>query len=254
MQANMKNNTALVSVIMPAYRCEAYIGQAIESVLAQNVDLELIIINDASPDHLDDVISPYLSDSRLIYQKNEKNLGVSETRNRGIALAKGEYIALLDADDYWTADKLEKQLIALQNSSSVLCGTARELVRADGTTTGRIIGVKPTITYSMLLYSNSINCSSVLVKADVLKKFPMHYDDAHEDYITWLKILKDYGNAIGINEPLLKYRLSENGKSRNKGKSAKMHFKSLKYAGFGNIKAAYYFCLYAIHGVLKYFF
>lgn len=250
----MKNNTALVSVVMPAYRCEAYIGQAIESVLAQNVDLELIIINDASPDHLDDVISPYLSDSRLIYQKNETNLGVSETRNRGIALAKGEYIALLDADDYWAADKLEKQLTALQNSSSVLCGTARELVHADGTTTGRIIGVKPTITYSMLLYSNSINCSSVLVKADVLKKFPMHYDDAHEDYITWLKILKNYGNAIGINEPLLKYRLSENGKSRNKGKSAKMHFKSLKYAGFGNIKATYYFCLYAIHGVLKYFF
>lgn len=243
-----------VSVIMPAYNCEEYIGQAIESVLEQSIVLELIIINDCSKDNVKDVIASYLYDDRVIYIENEQNMGVADTRNKGVKMARGEYIAFLDSDDWWTSDKLEKQLKVMEESDAVLCATARELMKPQGNSTGRIIHVPKIIEYKKLLYGNVINCSSVLIKRDIMLKYNMKYDDAHEDYITWLDILKNYGDAIGIDEPLLKYRLSETGKSRNKLKSAKMQYKSLRYAGFGVFKSMFYFIAYGINGVKKHFF
>lgn len=79
----------LVSVIMPAYNCAAYIGQALESALAQDVPLEVIVINDCSKDHLDRIMRVYEHDPRIRYIKNERNLGVAESRNRGVTLARG---------------------------------------------------------------------------------------------------------------------------------------------------------------------
>ena len=80
----------------------------------------------------------------------------------------------------------------------------------------------------------------------------MCHDELHEDYILWLQVLKKYGAAVGIDEPLLKSRMSENGKSRNKLKSARMQFGVYRYLGFGWIKSLYYFCNYAVQGVKKY--
>ncbi len=72
-------------------------------------------------------------------------------------------------------------------------------------------------------------------------EFPMEHDDSHEDYITWLKILRKYGCAAGINKPYLKYRLSEGGKSRNKLKSAAMTYNVYRYAGYGRIRSCIFF-------------
>ena len=74
----------------------------------------------------------------------------------------------------------------------------------DGTSAGKYIPVKQRITYRELLKHNSINCSSVLVRRDVISRFPMEHDDSHEDYITWLKILREYQCAVGINEATFK--------------------------------------------------
>lgn len=242
-----------VSVVMPAYNCEKYIGQAIESVLQQEVSLELIIINDCSKDNVDKVVEKYLSDERVKYIHNEKNLGVAKTRNKGVELAQGKYIAFLDSDDWWTKDKLKKQLDLMKNNNVVLSSTARELMTADGDTTGRIIEVPEVVSFKELLYGNLINCSSVLVKSDIMKNYDMICDDAHEDYITWLSILRDHGNAVMVNEPLLKYRLSEDGKSRNKFKSAKMHYMSLRYMGYGKLRSFFYFIAYGYNGLKKHY-
>lgn len=79
----------LVSVIMPAYNCASYIGRSLDSALCQDVPLEVIVINDCSKDNLDRVMQPYVNDSRVRYLKNERNMGVAETRNRGVSLARG---------------------------------------------------------------------------------------------------------------------------------------------------------------------
>lgn len=244
-------NKPQVSVIIPAYNCAGYISKAIDSVLNQDVELEIIVIDDNSTDNLDEVMEKYRDNPALFYVKNSKNLGVAESRNKGVNLAKGNYIAFLDADDYWEKDKLKKQLNALAKTGAVICCTAREMVRPNGELTGRTIPIKEKLTYRELLKHNSINCSSVLLEAAVAREFPMEHDDSHEDYIMWLEILQKYQYACGINEPLLKYRLSPDGKSGDKIKSAAMTFKVYRYMGFGWMKSLVCFCSYALHGIWK---
>ena len=248
----IKEDQVLVSVVMPAYRCADTIEKAIESVLVQKVPLEVLVLNDRSPDHLDEVMERYKQVPQVRYFKNEKNLGAAATRNRGVRLAKGSYIAFLDADDWWAPDKLKKQLAKMKQEKAVLCSTGGELVTSDGKLTGRVIGVRENITYHNLLLHNCINCSSVLLKKEVALEFPMQHEDSHEDYITWLGILKKYGRASGIDEPLLKYRLTASGKSGGKLKSAGMTFKAYRYAGFGPLASCLWFCAYAVNGVMKY--
>lgn len=242
----------LVSVIMPAYRCAGTIGAAVESVLCQDAQLELLIIDDCSAESLTDALEPFLEDSRIRIVRNETNLGAAESRNRAMALAQGEYIAFLDADDIWAPGKLSKQIRKLEQTGCVLCCTARELMTPDGRMTGRIIPVKQEITYRELLKHNSINCSSVVLRREAALEFPMHHDDSHEDYIMWLEILRKYGTACGVNEPLLKYRMSSTGKSGSKLHSAGMTFRVYRHMGFGMGRSWMLFCSYAFHGMMKY--
>ncbi|MFN7016848.1 MAG: glycosyltransferase family 2 protein [Fimbriimonadales bacterium] len=97
-----------VSVITPAYNAAPYIGQAIESVQAQTLaDWEMIIVDDASTDGTAQAVQPYLSDPRIRFLQNERNMGVSYTRNRALDVAQGEWIAVLDADDWYAPERLE---------------------------------------------------------------------------------------------------------------------------------------------------
>ncbi len=241
----------LVSVVMPAYRCAGTICAAVDSALRQNVPLEVIVVEDASDDDISGALAAYREDPRVVYLTNDENLGAAESRNRGVAAARGEYVAFLDADDLWRPGKLEAQLAALEATGAVLCATARELMRPDGTLTGHIIPVKQTITYRELLKHNSISCSSVLLKTETARAFPLHHADSHEDYILWLEILQKHGFACGVNEPFLIYRASSTGKSGSKLRSAAMTFRVYRYMGFGPVKSCVCFFSYAVHGIRK---
>ncbi len=244
----------LVSVVIPAYNCAGTIMCALDSVLAQDVPLEILVIDDMSSDHLCEVLEPYRKLPFLRYYRNEHSLGAAASRNRGVRLACGDYIAYLDADDWWEKDKLKKQLALMEQMGAVLCSTGRELITPGGECTGRIIGVRPVITYRSLLFHNCINCSSVVLKTEVAREFPMEHEDSHEDYITWLRILEKYGKAVAVDEPLLKYRLSSSGKSGSKLHSAGMTFRVYRYLGFGYLKSCLCFAAYAVNGVRKYLF
>lgn len=245
-------NKPIVSVVMPAYRCAATIRSAIESVLLQDVPLELLIIDDCSPEDITGTLAQFSGDARVRLFRNKENLGAAQSRNRGVALAEGKYIAFLDADDQWEPGKLRRQLAMLEQTGAVLCCTARELMTPEGDLTGRVIPVKETITYRDLLRHNSINCSSVLIRREAAVEFPMRCEQSHEDYIMWLEVLEKYGFACGINKPLLKYRLSSTGKSGSKLHSAKMTFMVYRHMGFGLVKSVVLFASYALHGVVKY--
>ena len=110
----------LVSVVMPAYNAEKYIGEAIRSVQSQTyANWILLVIDDCSTDHTADVVRAFVNtDDRIRLFQNTHNLGAAKTRNRGFELAKGEWVALLDSDDVWHSDKLERQLAAALNSGS----------------------------------------------------------------------------------------------------------------------------------------
>lgn len=246
-------NTPLVSVVMPAYNAAKYIDKAIASVLNQSdIDLELIVINDGSTDNTLEVLNHYSQYENITILDNETNLGVSATRNKGIAIAKGKYIAFLDTDDWWTADKLKRQVELLEEKQCVLTYTARELFDDTGSPTGSVIPVREEISYEELVKHNIINCSSVLMDTNVAREFYMEHDDSHEDYLLWLKVLRKYKIAYGINEPLLKYRLSINGKSRNKFKSARMTYRVHRYLGTNPVKSFFYMTSQLMSAGLKY--
>jgi teichuronic acid biosynthesis glycosyltransferase TuaG len=246
-------NEIEVSVVMPVYNCEAYIRQAVRSVLEQEVPLELIVIDDGSKDGTAEIMQDFLVDDRVIYLKNETNMGVAATRNRGVREAKGSYVAFLDADDYWRPNKLARQLALIKEKQVVLCATGRELVDREGNPLNKVIPVKEEIVYKDMLKQNWINNSSILVKRDVLLEFPMEADEIHEDYLLWLKVLRKYGRACAINEPLLVYRWDTDSKSGNKLKSAKMTYLTYRKLGMNRFQAGKSFLSYAFAGIQKYY-
>ena len=102
----------LVSIVMPSYNTGRFIKETIDSVLAQSYTMwELIIVDDCSTDNTDDVVSQYLADERIRYIKNDTNSGAAVSRNRALREAKGKWIAFLDSDDLWEADKIQKQIV-----------------------------------------------------------------------------------------------------------------------------------------------
>ena len=246
-----------VSVIIPVYNAARYLANAVYSALEQEDmpegSVEVIVINDCSPDDVGAAMQPFQGDSQVVYRHNKKNAGVARTRNRGIDMARGTYIAFLDADDWWEPDKLSAQLALLKKTDAPLCCSGRVLHEADGTPTGRVIHVRKRITYEELLHTNMIPCGSVVLPASIAREFHMRHAGLHEDYILWLQILKKYGAAVGIDEPYLHCRLSEGGKSRNKIKSAAMQYGVYRYMGFGRLKSLRFFLSYAFHGVKKYY-
>lgn len=107
-----------VSVIMPVFNTEKYVAEAIESVFSQTFrDLELICIDDGSSDRSVEVIKSF--GDRVLLLQNEQNCGIGKSRNRGMAVAKGRFIAFIDADDIWRPEKLEKQLKQFEKDSSL---------------------------------------------------------------------------------------------------------------------------------------
>ena len=174
------NFRPLVSVIIPSYNAARYVAEAVASALAQTYQpLEIILINDGSTDDTEEVILPYVGKVRYFYQPNR---GLSVTRNRAIALARGELIAFLDADDVWLPEKLARQVDCLtQNPRVGLVHTNYVKLYAD---TGiRLPRNTPDITdgrcYTRLALGNICwfrrSCSGVNVwieSGNLMRKFP----------------------------------------------------------------------------------
>lgn len=126
--------TPKVSVITPAYKVARYIGQAIESVQAQTLtDWEMIIVDDASPDETVQVVQRYLDDPRIKLLQNEQNMGAGYTRNRALDAAQGEWIAVLDADDWYAPQRLEKLVRFAEEWNAQMVSDFTLFVAEDGT-------------------------------------------------------------------------------------------------------------------------
>lgn len=248
---------SLISVIMPAYNAEKYIAKSIESVINQSYrNLELIIVNDCSVDKTEEIIDSYCNlDKRIKKYVNKKNSGVSYSRNFGVKNAKGDWIAFLDSDDIWQENKLQKQINLLQQKESqpILIYTGSSFIDENDEPYEYIMNVPKSVQYKELLKQNVISCSSVLVKKEIIKSIKMEKDNLHEDFLVWLKILKNYNTcAYGINEPLLIYRISKKSKSGNKLKAAKMTYLVYKCMKINFFKRIYYMCCYTVRSIKKY--
>lgn len=246
----------VVSIIIPAYNSGKYLIAAVDSALGQTwQDLEVIIIDDNSSDNTWDIAGGYAEmDSRVVRIKNPKNLGVARSRNKGMAAAKGEFIAFLDSDDVWEEDKLERQIRQMQAKNLELCYTAYSFIDENGKPLGKVYNVPQNLTFDALIKENFIGCSTAVFSRRLAGKFSMRSEYMHEDYVFWLEILGSNVRAGGINHPLVLYRKTVQGRSSNKVRAAGNRFEVYrKFLGMGSLKSIVYFALYALRGIRKHY-
>ncbi len=199
-----------ISVIMPVYNGEKYLREALESVLHQTfTNFEFIIINDGSTDKSAEIIKSY-TDERIVYINNGANLGLSKSFNKAIDIARGEYIARMDADDISFPKRFERQVSFLGRHPHVdIVGTSLEFIDETGKQLGRYdkqvdhMDVK----FSSL-FSTPMMHPTVMGKTSVFKSH--HYNEGlhnSEDYELWSRLLfQTQTHFANIHEPLLLYR------------------------------------------------
>jgi teichuronic acid biosynthesis glycosyltransferase TuaG len=242
-----------VSIVMPSYNSERFIGKSIDSVLNQtHQNWELIIIDDCSPDNSIAIIKNYCEiDSRIILIRNEKNLGVAESRNRGIKEARFPYVAFLDSDDLWDKNKLDIQIKFMKENNAVISFTQYYRINEHDVKIGEVNKIPEKVNYFDLLKGNSIAMSTSMVNSAIAKKIKFE-KIGHEDYFFWLKMLKNDNVAKGINIKLVYYRVHSTSLSSNKLKAITytwhIYRKWLKLSLF---KSSYYFFIHEFNAVAK---
>lgn len=250
-----KHKDELISIIMPTYNSSEYIESAIKSIFSQTyTNWELIIIDDHSTDNSFEVISRLRMNKnyKIKYFKNDKNMGVSKSRNIGIEKSTGSWIAFLDSDDMWRENKLMKQFDETKNVNVNFIFTGSSYINEmNEEYPGVYIDIKD-MCYDDLLKNNSISLSSVLINKCLLIKNQFENDTVHEDYLLWLKILKNGIVAKAIKEPLLIYRLSRKSKSGNKIKSIRMTYGVYRELEISKIKSIYYTVNHLVSASKKY--
>lgn len=250
-----KQNYGKVSIIMPSYNTAKFIDEAINSVIKQTyIDWELIIVDDCSTDETDVIVAKYLTDGRIKYFKNEVNSGAAVTRNRALNEVTGKWIAFLDSDDLWAAEKLEKQLSFMSNGDIAFSFTDYDVIDETGIVKTTFVPRKESYTYKDILKSCSIGCLTVVYNAELLGKVKMPESaEKREDVACWLSILKNGTNGTCLHISLAKYRMHSHSVSSKKVKMLKYQWRLYrKIENLTFFKSLYYLANWAVNGFFKY--
>lgn len=215
MDTNTKINTPLVSILMLTYNRAHFLTEAIDSVLNQSYqNWELIIIDDGSTDNTSEIVGRY-TDSRINYIKHETNAGLFARRSESLTYVKGDYVAVLDSDDYWcNKTKLEEQITYLEtNRDYVVIGTQTILIDESGNklnehlvlTDDKAIRLK-------ILFQNQFVHSSIVIRSEALKKTQGYQPILGEDLELILQLgnFGKLGNLPGIHTAHRVHKNSEN--------------------------------------------
>ncbi len=216
-----------VSVITPCFNASKYISQTIESVINQTfTDWEMIIIDDGSKDNSVDIVEKYsINDSRIKLIK-QPNGGSANARNHGIREAKGRYIALLDADDLWLPQFLEKQIKFMKEKNAVCVYSSYKIIDENSKEILKPLICRPFVNYKKMQITNFIGCLTGLYDSE---KYGKQYLDEslksiRDDYAYWLNIVKLENTAYGNPEVLACYRVIKSSTTGNKLKLIKKQY------------------------------
>lgn len=248
---------SIISIIVPVYNAERFLSATLHSIQDQTYqNFECLLVLDAkSSDRSLEIAKDFAAqDPRFQVIQGSKNLGVSNNRNVGIDCSKGEYIAFLDSDDTWPAEKLSRQLEFSLQKNVDFSFTSFQRMSEDGMTLSAPTKVPPTASYDDLLKLNMIACHTVLLKRSFLgaHRFP---NTVHEDFALWLELLRPRDNkkpiAYGLNVPLAFYRSVKGSRANNKKNAALWRWKILRdFEQLSLLKAGYYFLQYAFRASL----
>ena len=252
----MAKSKALVSVIMPVYNASKHVEEAVDSVLNQTfTDFELIVVNDGSKDDSLQILERLAQkDNRIRLLSNAGNKGVVYTRNRGIQEAVGKYIALIDSDDVWVEEKLDRQIELIKNTGAELVYSSYDFIDTNGKQIGRPFIVSEKTDYHRMLQKNEIGCSTVLIETKIIKAYMFNPAFYHEDYVLWLTLLSIPILVAGDKNVLMHYRKENGTRSNNKVNAAKHRWRIYRDAlGMSVFSSGKAFISYAFWGFIKYY-
>lgn len=228
-------NQALISIIIPAYNAEQYIAETIHSVINQTyTNWELIVLNDGATDKTEQIITPFIEKDERISLFNKTNSGVSDTRNIGINLAKGNYIAFLDADDTWEPHNLSEKVKILENNTIDWVFSDAILINEHSNKIGNSKGDDEAILTHYLLWDRTVvpaPCSNVIVKRECFEnglRFDAQFSTAADQDFCFNLSAKFNGKRIA--KELWNYRVLPNSMSRNIAVMEKDHIGVYKKA------------------------
>ena len=215
------NATPLVSVVIPTYNHALYLRRALQSVIDQTyTNWEAIVIDNHSKDSTDEVMESF-ADPRITYLKIHNNGVIAASRNSGICAAKGEWIAFLDSDDWWTADKLKACCESITDKVDLIYHDLEIVTEKSMLFRRKIIKswqVKPPSLIDLLLNGNAIVNSSVVVRKSMLEKIGginMSVEMiAAEDYNTWMRIAQITDQFVYLSSSLGYYLTHNQGISQ----------------------------------------
>ena len=242
-----------VTVIMPVYNAERYVAEAVRSVLAQTYgEWELLIIDDGSTDRTAAIAEDFAkADPRVRLIRNRQNMGVAYTRNKGLDMARGAWVALLDGDDVWHSGKLEKQLALSEKAEADILYCSYAMTDRNGVHRSDYI-VPETTSYEAMLRKNVLSCSTVMLSRRIAESYRFPVNCYHEDYAYWLMLLRNGYKAAACREVLVDYRVVKGSRSGNKIRSAKQRWRVYrKIEGLPLGKSIHVFLSYAYCGLVK---
>lgn len=245
---------AEVSIIMPCHNGAQYIRQAVESVLAQTYgDWELLIIDDASTDGSVDIAQEYCAkDSRIKLLHTTASTGKPATaRNVGIEAASGRFIAFLDCDDQWLADKLAHQLPLFEKADCAAVFSFYKKMDAEGSVRSAVVTSPAAVDFAQLLDGNCIGNLTGIYDTSKVGKV-LQKEIHHEDYLMWLQVLKK--GFIARNTGTVEAYYRESGSSVSGSKLKALGWTWAIYRrelGLGLAASVVHFLNYSVKGLFK---
>jgi glycosyltransferase involved in cell wall biosynthesis len=203
------SNLPTITVIIPTYNHAQFLKEALTSLLAQTyTDWEALVVNNFSDDDTVAVVNAF-NDSRIVLENFHNNGNIASSRNRGIELARGKYIAFLDSDDTWYPKKLAKCMVFFENDVDLICHGLRRIGDEDR---DMFCGPEELATFDALLYEgNCITPSATVVTKEMIEAVGC-FSEEHslvtaEDYHLWIKLLRVGCRTSFIKEILGEYRI-----------------------------------------------
>jgi teichuronic acid biosynthesis glycosyltransferase TuaG len=212
----------MVSVITPAHDASRFLDETIRSVIEQTFSgWEMIVVDDDSADGTREIVERWAeSDPRIRLVRQSPQQGPGAARNRGLAEARGHYVAFLDSDDLWRPETLAVQVAFMQKTEAVFSFAAYSIIDERGNPTGRTVSAPERVDYRFLLHNTIIGCLTVMLDRDRLGELSMPPLRQHEDLSLWYELLKRGVVAQGIPSDLALYRVVRGSASRDKIRSA----------------------------------
>ena len=243
----------LVSIIMPYYKKELYIENTIQSVLNQShTNFEILLINDdvENKNFIKDISN---LDQRIKLIHNDKNLGAGPSRNKGIKLSNGEYIAFCDCDDLWKKNKLEFQLNFMEQHNLNFSFTSYDVINENNDFI-KIRKAPNYIDFLKLRSSCDIGLSTVIIKNNIFdnNKYQFANLKTKEDYVLWMSLASDGVEMKGLSQSLTSWRKNRNSLSSSIIQKLIDGYRVYRvYLGYGVIKSLFCLIILSINYILK---